>query len=206
MKYFVKCLRNYFNIKGRARRKEFWYFVLYSFFLIVLWNLIWLSGYYLIDHDRLDQFLKMNNGGGMIIVGLGYTSLYLFLTFPFASVCSRRFNDIGIKLEDYEKRSVSMSFFWSFVFILIYMFCMAWVSDIESSIGCASIIIPVIVCLIVYSRGIFIKGTEGDNPYGPDPRINDPYKKDNWANKTDSKDSEWDSSSDTDSDPFTFRR
>jgi uncharacterized membrane protein YhaH (DUF805 family) len=36
--YFVKCLRKYACFKGRARRKEFWGFMLfYYLFLFVLW-------------------------------------------------------------------------------------------------------------------------------------------------------------------------
>src|SRR6218665_504792 len=31
MKYYLKVLRNYANFSGRARRKEYWYFVLFSF-------------------------------------------------------------------------------------------------------------------------------------------------------------------------------
>jgi uncharacterized membrane protein YhaH (DUF805 family) len=36
--YFLKCLRKYACFKGRARRKEFWGFMLfYYLFLFVLW-------------------------------------------------------------------------------------------------------------------------------------------------------------------------
>ncbi|PGH39441.1 MAG: hypothetical protein CRN43_09090 [Candidatus Nephrothrix sp. EaCA] len=31
MKYYLKALRNFANFSGRARRKEYWYFVLFSF-------------------------------------------------------------------------------------------------------------------------------------------------------------------------------
>lgn len=38
--WFVKCMKNYFNFSGRARRKEFWYFQLCCFILnLVLWVL-----------------------------------------------------------------------------------------------------------------------------------------------------------------------
>jgi uncharacterized membrane protein YhaH (DUF805 family) len=38
--YFVKCLKKYACFKGRARRKEFWGFMLfYYLFLFVLWSI-----------------------------------------------------------------------------------------------------------------------------------------------------------------------
>jgi len=45
MDYFLQALRNFGDFKGRARRSEYWYFVLFQFlFLIValvLDNLLW---------------------------------------------------------------------------------------------------------------------------------------------------------------------
>lgn len=34
--WFKKCLRNYVNFSGRARRKEYWYFVLIQFILAIV--------------------------------------------------------------------------------------------------------------------------------------------------------------------------
>lgn len=36
MKYFIKAFQNYANFNGRARRKEYWYFHLFSFLLLWL--------------------------------------------------------------------------------------------------------------------------------------------------------------------------
>ena len=40
MKWFVKCLRNYVSFEGRARRSEFWYFVLFSFLFLLVARII----------------------------------------------------------------------------------------------------------------------------------------------------------------------
>lgn len=38
--WFVKCLKNYANFSGRARRKEFWFFTLVQFILLVIAQII----------------------------------------------------------------------------------------------------------------------------------------------------------------------
>jgi len=34
--WFKKCLSNYANFSGRARRKEYWYFVLIQFVVLII--------------------------------------------------------------------------------------------------------------------------------------------------------------------------
>ncbi|MDM1768034.1 DUF805 domain-containing protein [Acinetobacter sichuanensis] len=34
--WFIKCLKNYANFSGRARRKEYWFFVLIQFILLII--------------------------------------------------------------------------------------------------------------------------------------------------------------------------
>lgn len=209
MKYFLKCLYNYTNCKGRARRKEFWFFVLYASIILVLWTLIWLGGYFSVGHDRFMQFLEMNGGGGTVIVLLGYSSIYLLLGIPFFSVASRRFHDTGIKLEDYKNQSYNLSISWTVILLLIYMFCMAWFYDlaiVQASACCLSLALPFIITAIVYSRCLFIKGTEGDNEHGPDPRIDDPIENVHRINGIDIDNSEQDSSTKKGSDPFAPKR
>ncbi len=40
MKWYIHVLRNYANFHGRARRKEYWYFVLFHLIFIILSSLI----------------------------------------------------------------------------------------------------------------------------------------------------------------------
>lgn len=69
--WFVKCLKNYVNFNGRARRKEFWFFNLLYFCL-----LLFISG------------LLGSQSPLLIVVLLG-----LFL--PAFAVSTRRLHDIG---------------------------------------------------------------------------------------------------------------
>jgi uncharacterized membrane protein YhaH (DUF805 family) len=40
MKYYIKVLQNYANFSGRARRSEYWYFVLFNFIISIVIGLI----------------------------------------------------------------------------------------------------------------------------------------------------------------------
>ncbi|MBL7837808.1 MAG: DUF805 domain-containing protein [Bacteroidetes bacterium] len=40
MKYYLHVLKNYANFKGRARRKEYWMFVLFNILILIVLTLI----------------------------------------------------------------------------------------------------------------------------------------------------------------------
>jgi uncharacterized membrane protein YhaH (DUF805 family) len=40
MNYYIKVLQNYANFNGRARRSEYWYFVLFNFIISLVLGLI----------------------------------------------------------------------------------------------------------------------------------------------------------------------
>ena len=75
MKWFVKCLRNYVSFEGRARRSEFWYFVLFSFLFLLVARII-------------DALLFK---GTALLSSL----LWLGLLLPYISVSVRRLHDTG---------------------------------------------------------------------------------------------------------------
>jgi len=85
MKYFFKVLSKYFDFRGRARRKEYWYFVLfYCVFQIFADSL----DYILFDYSYyLDP-------GAPLMFGFG-NSFYLLLIIPSISVLWRRMHDVG---------------------------------------------------------------------------------------------------------------
>ncbi|MCC5945694.1 MAG: DUF805 domain-containing protein [Bernardetiaceae bacterium] len=74
MHYYLKVLQNYANFKGRARRSEYWYFVLFSIIISVVLAII-------------EQFL----GIGDILSNL--YSLAIFI--PSLAVAVRRMHDVG---------------------------------------------------------------------------------------------------------------
>lgn len=74
MKYYNKALSNYVNFKGRARRREFWHFLLANFIAYLVLSVI------------------------EVELGIAYYLTFAFLTFiflPTVSVTVRRFHDIG---------------------------------------------------------------------------------------------------------------
>ena len=83
MQYFKKCvLENYANFEGRARRKEYWHFVLFNGIAGVVAELI----------DKLIGSGQFADGAG-----IGWVSLVvsLALVVPGLAVAVRRLHDIG---------------------------------------------------------------------------------------------------------------
>ena len=85
MKYFLKALSNYFDFKGRSRRKEFWYFVLFSG---ILSQLAYSLDYILFDYNMYDI------DGPIFFCGFG-VFMDLALLIPGLSVAWRRMHDLG---------------------------------------------------------------------------------------------------------------
>ena len=81
MKYYFKAFRNYANFKGRASRKEYWYFVLfYSVFLFLTMPLDFICGTRIIEAMPL---------------GVIYFTYAIVTTIPFLAVSVRRIHDSG---------------------------------------------------------------------------------------------------------------
>lgn len=72
--WFVKCLKNYANFSGRARRKEYWFFTLVQFIILVITQII-------------DAILSTD------FVFYAIAALALFI--PSLSAAVRRLHDIG---------------------------------------------------------------------------------------------------------------
>ena len=80
MKWFVKCLKQYADFGGRARRTEFWMFVLFNIIFSVVASLI-------------DRAIGFKIGAiQMGIIGLIYS---LAVLIPALAVSVRRLHDIG---------------------------------------------------------------------------------------------------------------
>lgn len=168
MKWFVKCIRNYANFTGRARRKEYWNFVLFAAILSILANVM----------DRLIF--------GQMSIGWFAFMLSLFLFLPQLSVSVRRLHDTGksgYHLLGYILANIG---FFILFFILLVVICagagIGAVAMSESDIlTCLSTNIGflITVCvgyfiLLVWSVFFLVwfltKGDKGENKYGPDPK------------------------------------
>lgn len=81
MNYYLHVLRNYTNFSGRARRKEYWMFVLFNFIFVVIAAV-------------LDNVLGLTFAPG-IPYGWIYLLYTLFVLLPSLAVGVRRLHDIG---------------------------------------------------------------------------------------------------------------
>ena len=204
MKYFLKCLCNFANFKGRARRKEFWYFVLYSGIIIALWNIGWIWFSNSICPKTVNQYLQEHIGVDALFV---YPIVYLFLLFPFVMVVSRRLNDTGIPFHVFMNRIWFLIGMLAIIAVLITKALLFFGNDdIDFEDLVVRYAIPILLVPFCYFLYCMVKkGTPGDNPYGPDPRIDDAIENARKIPQMDDDDNE-SSSSDNDSDPFAPKR
>lgn len=86
MKYYLKALRHYADFGGRARRKEFWYFVLFNFIFAIVAMVI----------DRVAGWgMPMHPKFNFPIYGPCYTTFVVAMALPGVAVMARRLHDIG---------------------------------------------------------------------------------------------------------------
>jgi uncharacterized membrane protein YhaH (DUF805 family) len=90
MNYFIHCLKNYANFNGRARRKEFWMFILFSIVFSIIFSIL---------DSLLGTSYKFNYSiaGKEIPMSIGYLSsvFSLVLLVPSIAVGVRRIHDVG---------------------------------------------------------------------------------------------------------------
>ena len=120
MEWYLKVIRQYADFNGRARRKEYWMFVLFNMIFAIV-------------------AMILDNVLGITIAGLPYGPLYIFyglaMFIPGLAVCVRRLHDI-------DKSG------WMILVALIPLAGAIWL-------------------LVLYCT----EGTQGDNKYGSDPKI-----------------------------------
>lgn len=80
MDWYIKCLRQYFDFKGRARRKEYWMFALFNFIFAI--------GITIVDSMIM---ASTNSYNGSFLLWL----YYLLTIIPSFAVGIRRLHDVG---------------------------------------------------------------------------------------------------------------
>jgi|GEM_PF-413021 len=142
--YFTKCMKNYVNFKGRARRREYWGFVLFS--SLIAFGIALVIGFSSVS-------LNLDDASSRVITWI----VALPFLLPQLAVACRRFHDLD--------RSTSN-------FVLLYaipIIVSNFFSQVESTIfllirsACG---IALLVCLILFCTD----SIEGDTDYGPDPK------------------------------------
>lgn len=89
--YFRRCIGKYADGSGRARRKEYWYFVLFHL-LILMGPIVLLTVISGMAGEEPSDPVALLMGLFGIVVGLAY----LFFVLPGIAVLIRRFHDVGL--------------------------------------------------------------------------------------------------------------
>lgn len=84
MNWYLKALKQYFDFKGRARRKEYWMFVLFNLIFVLL--AIFIDNFFDLTFKIYGQDLNY---------GWIYLIYCLAVLIPGLAVCVRRLHDIG---------------------------------------------------------------------------------------------------------------
>src|ERR1700728_3670159 len=86
MNYYVSVIKNYAAFKGRARRKEYWMFILFNVMFAIVAMII--------DNLIGDTFKNPITGDSMYY-GYVYILYALFVLIPGLAVMVRRLHDVG---------------------------------------------------------------------------------------------------------------
>jgi uncharacterized membrane protein YhaH (DUF805 family) len=88
MNWYLQVLKNYAEFSGRARRKEYWMFVLFNLIFIITAGVL---------DNILGTTFKMDAGYGTQAMPYGwlYMLYALFVVIPSLAVAIRRLHDVG---------------------------------------------------------------------------------------------------------------
>ena len=90
MKWYIKCIRQYADFKGRARREEYWMFTLFNFLITMV---LLIPFFLVVIPTVLDGGYSDNSEGYTFILALAPVILYgLFILLPNLAVSVRRFH------------------------------------------------------------------------------------------------------------------
>ena len=159
MEYYLNAIKNYANFRGRARRSEYWYFILLNTIISTILTLL----DFLILRSRLNAVNILEDFGSLSDIGSFYYPLfsstyYFFSLIPAVSVTVRRLHDVGYS--------------GGYYFVPI----VASIYTVTATIGTAlsgTIVIPalILVGVVVWFLVMLTSDSEsGENVYGPNPK------------------------------------
>ncbi len=166
MKWFIKCLKQYADFNGRARRKEYWWFILIYFIIALICIFGWMMPFFkmgyeagisggAINIDEQEAALAMMKNPFLYI----YIVFYMAMLIPSVAVTVRRLHDIG------------KSGYWAFfVFsgsILYFISKMLQVTNLAFSLVLALVCMAIAIISLVW---MFTNSQYGPNKYGPNPK------------------------------------
>ena len=153
MNYYIEVLKKYAVFTGRARRKEYWMFVLWN---IIISLALFLIGLLIIIGATLTKnasLILMSYAVYVLLVG-GYS---LAIILPSFDVGVRRLHD------------TNNSGWWMLISLFsgIFYLIMVNVSNVEYKLICSLVCLICTIVMLVF----FVKDSQpGDNKYGSNPK------------------------------------
>ena len=171
MKYFFYCFKHYFDFKGRARRKEFWFFALFNFIISLALTLGWYIPMmnYILNNMDPEEFSDSSTMSvalmAQIISNPCYilSMIYSLAAFiPSLAVSVRRLHDTG------------HSGYWLILYYCVTFFCSFFlgISSVTGANGFFELIIGLLIIAVAILFLIwYVSNSEyGPNEYGPNPK------------------------------------
>jgi len=151
MKWFIKCLKHYADFSGRARRKEYWMFVLFYLIFAIVWALL-ATLVFTAGNSHVDRYEIIRIASAALIC---YSAV---LTLPGIAVGVRRIRDMGMSG-------------WLILVVLIPNIAGIWMRHNMAGSGW---ILFVGILQFIIGLAMFIlmasEGNVGKNKYGDDPK------------------------------------
>lgn len=187
MKWFVKCMRHYADFRGRARRMEYWTFMLVCCLILYA---IMIPGLISSDLWSTDKLLSAASGNPFALWKQMFSQMWyyyavgLIFFLPGLAVTVRRLHDTG-------RSGTLLAFYWVLyaALFLIYIVLIhfigrlgVWADAPESLDGSA--LAGTILCVgylygmlfrgcaffVAFLVWLCLPGDRGPNKYGPDPK------------------------------------
>jgi uncharacterized membrane protein YhaH (DUF805 family) len=165
MKWFFKCFKQYADFSGRARRKEYWWFVVINFIIMMALMIgfcipIFKMGFNsaaagVEDFDEMEVMLTAMKSPFLYI----YLIYYLAIIVPSLAVMVRRLHDIG------------KSGYWAF--LIVGGSLLATVAQYLQATSTLAYILLALVSFVICIIGLvwmFTNSDYGPNKYGPNPK------------------------------------
>lgn len=165
MKWFIKCLKQYVDFEGRARRKEYWWFMLINFIISMILIICWLAPTFKMGFEAATSGNTDFDQQGAILTMLKNPFLYIYLLYyiavliPGIAVLVRRLHDIG------------KSGFWAFLIcggsFLGNIASILKTTNVGLYYGLAFACLVICIISLVW---MFTDSQYGPNKYGPNPK------------------------------------
>ena len=170
------CFKKYFDFKGRARRSEYWWFILFGFIVYFVWAFLtaFLLALGIEGLGRSDvmvgsPIMAFFTTSGIIMLPI------LFLVIPMYSALTRRLHDTG-RSGWWVVASLALSIVYSVTYFYMFYQMISSRRDMMEGFSSPLMIVILILALASMALGIALlvfsvmDSQPHENKYGPSPK------------------------------------